>query len=516
MGDLKPSNRLFYWHGLDGSAVLAHIPYNKTFSRELNVAEINNAARDYPDDALSARSLISFGWGDGGGGPTPVMIEIVSRLANLQAAAPTVMRSPSRFFTLVEADLHQRTAATWEGELYFSRHRGTYTSQAETKKRMRKAEIALHDLEFIATIAFKLGFQPYPQAEINRLWKTVLLNQFHDILPGTSIQMVHEEANQQLKEVETQCRKLASNTLLAFAGESLPQPEQTLKSGSTKSKQQGESGEPSPAAQTSMTASTATKERNGTRSALAPVNTLAVNRYEVVDTPNGDPVFIEAPSYGFGQIVTAAANLAAVTIRDTNGLITLENEHLLAEFDHKGTLLRLFDKAAEREALSEPSNRLQIYDDYPVDYDAWEIEHFHQETEKDCAPAESYKTQGSALRGEIIFERKIGSKSTMKQTVRLNARARRLEFHCQIDWHEERKLLKVLFATAVRASNATYETQFGAVERPTHYNTAFDQARFEVVGHKWADLLSMALALPCCLTANTDLAYLAMKCASVF
>jgi alpha-mannosidase len=457
--NLKPERRVFLFEGLDGSIILAHLPAFNILSRDFSVSALNKAVRDYTDSSLSVHLLASFGYGDGGGGPTRAMIEIASRLKDLQEAPKVVMRSPTQFFDLLRADLARRAPEKWSGEIYFSRHRGTYTSQAQTKKAMRKAEQKLHELEFFCAVAFRLGLQPYPQEEINRLWKLLLVNQHHDIISGTSIAAVHETAVQQLQSISADCEKLLKQAIvsLAAAGKSAKKPALT---GAASAKKHGNNGP-------------------------VPVNTIGFERLEVVEQPDGSLALVEAHGYGFGAVVSKDL---AVSMSETGDLISLENEYLLAEFHRGGELLRLFNKETNREVLSSPGNRLQMYHDNPVDYDAWEIEYFDQETVEDCPAAHSCKTDVSPLRAEIVFERKIGQKSSMKQTVCLSALSRRLEFHCAVDWHEDHKLLKVLFPVAIQATSATYETQFGAVERPTHYNSPSDQTRFEVVAHKWADL----------------------------
>ncbi|MDX6570533.1 MAG: alpha-mannosidase, partial [Gaiellales bacterium] len=209
-----------------------------------------------------------------------------------------------------------------------------------------------------------------------------------------------------------------------------------------------------------------------------PVNTIGVTRREVVD----GRVVVEAPPYGPGRIVDPDD---VVTLE---GLV-LENAHLRAELATDGTLVSLVHKGTGRETLAAPGNRLEIYEDKPVEFDAWDIDPFHLETRADCPPAESHRVvTETPLRGEIAFERSIGERSRMTQVVRLDAGAPRLEFHTTVDWHEEHKLLKTCFPLDVRAPNATYEMQFGYAERPTHYSTSFDAARYEVPGHRWSDL----------------------------
>jgi alpha-mannosidase len=193
-------------------------------------------------------------------------------------------------------------------------------------------------------------------------------------------------------------------------------------------------------------------------------------------------VLVEAPSYGTGRIGQASDDVRV------DGL-TLENAHLRAVLAADGSVTSVFDKASSRETLAAPGNRLEVYDDRPVAFDAWDVDPFHLQTRRDCGPAESYEVRSpSPLRAEVTFERAIGRASRMTQVVRLDAHARRLEFHTTVDWHESHTLLKVCFPLAVRAPYATYEMPFGYAERPTHFSTSHDKARYEVPGHRWADL----------------------------
>jgi alpha-mannosidase len=191
---------------------------------------------------------------------------------------------------------------------------------------------------------------------------------------------------------------------------------------------------------------------------------------------------VQAAAHGRGELVSLSHKVA----RDG---LALENEHLRAELAEDGTVVSLVEKATGREALAAPGNRLELYEDRPVDFDAWDIDPAHLETREDCPPAESWEVaREDDVRVEIAFERAVGTASRLRQVVRLDAGSRRLEFRTTGDWHEEHRLLKTCFPLAVRAPNATYEMQFGYAERPTHYSTSFDRARYEAPAHRWADL----------------------------
>jgi alpha-mannosidase len=418
----RPDHHTFVWRGVDGSEVLGHFPPADTYNSDASVSELLKSAREFKDHETSGASLLVFGHGDGGGGPTRTMLESLRRAADLQGLPRTRQSTSDEFFAALEAE--QADRPTVVGELYFEYHRGVYTSQAFVKRMNRRCEQLLHDAEFLAVA--RGG--DYPRAELDRLWKLLLLQQFHDILPGSSIRLVYEDAARDFAELEAGAEALCGAT--------------------------------------------------GSR----PVNTAGVARREVVAGPGGELQVVEAPPYGAGAPVDPED-----TVR-VDGL-TLENRHLRVRLGADGSVESVVELATGRETLSAPGNRFELYDDRPVEFDAWDIDPFHLDTRRDSPPAERWEVVSSGpLRGEIAFERRIGEASTLRQVVRLDAESRRLEFHTTVDWHEEHRLLKVCFPLDVRAASATYEMPFGYAERPNHFSTSFDRARYEVPGHRFADL----------------------------
>ena len=406
----KPEHHTFVWQGDDGSEVLGHFPPADTYNSDANVAELLKASRQYLAHQYSQTSLLVFGHGDGGGGPTRDMLETLRRAGDLQGLPRVRQMTSEEFFDALETEPAPRPVVV--GELYFEYHRGVYTSQAQVKRGNRRCEQALHDAEFLA-VARGGG---YPRAALDRLWKLLLVQQFHDILPGSSIAEVYADAHRDLVEVEAGANALCGD------GDAL-------------------------------------------------VNTTGFPRRDVV----GD-VLIESPPYGTGSVSEPGDEVRV------DGL-TLENAHLRATLGEGGALESLIDKATGREALAGFGNRLELYDDDPVAFDAWDIDPYTLSTARPAPPATSHSVNASPLRAEITFTR-----AGFKQTVRLDAEARLLEFHTTVDWDETHTLLKVCFPLAVRARTATYEMPFGYAERPTHYSTSADAARYEVPGHRWADL----------------------------
>lgn len=447
----KPLYHTFRWEGIDGSQVLAHFPPMDTYNASAEVADIRRNVRNYKDHDRSRDSIMLFGHGDGGGGPTRRMIEIVSRIEDLEGMPRTQIRTSDAFFMRLERDVLKLPVVV--GELYFEYHRGTYTSQAATKKQNRRNEFRLHNAEWLATLAWKLQGQAYPHEALQELWQLLLVNQFHDILPGSSITLVYEDTLRDHAQVEAGANAIAERALHAL---------RIVPAGV------GGRGGDVPEGQ-------------------APYNPLDVPRAEVTTSPDGSLVWVEAPAYGVGWVVDPQET---VTCREVaNGVVVMENTYLRVELAADGTVRSLYDTEMEREALASPGNVFELYDDKPNDFDAWDIDPFHLETSRPCPAADTCRINSEdPLRAEVAFERRIGTASTMRQTVRLDAGSRRLEFHTEVEWHESHKLLKVAFPVTVRAMNATYEMQFGVVERPTHFNSAQDLARYEVPGHRFADL----------------------------
>jgi alpha-mannosidase len=412
----KPDNHTFVWQGDDGSEVLVHFPPADNYSSMADVNELLKTAREYKNLDHSNTSLLVFGHGDGGGGPTREMLESLRRARDLQGLPRTRIASPTEFFETLEAERAERPVVV--GELYFEYHRGVYTTQAFVKRGNRKSELGLRDAEFLAVA--RDG--DYPRHELDRLWKLLLLQQFHDILPGSSITLVYDDARRDFTELERGIGELIG------AGR-------------------------------------------------VPVNTTGFARHDVVDGEawQAEPFAVATRATGPGDV-------------RRDGL-TLENSHLRVTLAEDGRVESVLHKPSGREALTAPGNRFELFDDRPVDFDAWDIDPYTFQTQRDAQPAESWEIVcDTPLRAEIAFERPLGEKSRVRQVVRLDAASPRLEFHTTVDWHEEHTLFKVSFPLGVRAPNATYEMPFGYAERPTHYSTSFDRARYEVPGHRFADL----------------------------
>jgi alpha-mannosidase len=458
----------FLWEGIDGSRVFTHFPPADTYGGTVSVRELRYGVRNFKDHDRATRSLYLFGWGDGGGGPTSEMLESARRLADLDDLPRLTMEGPRAFFTQAEADL--RHPAVWAGELYLELHRGTYTSQAATKLGNRRAEFALRQAELWTALAPDL---PYPADRLEDLWKTLLLHQFHDIIPGSGIHWVYDDTALAHRRILTEARSLADGALARMA----------------------EGVDTSTTRYPVVVFNPLSHPRTELVSVEAPHDLTAALGPSgapgpVQRDPEGRAVFeVTVPPCGYQLYDLVPADTAPVG-GVTAGPRSLENEHLRVDLDDQGLVSSIVDKAAGRQVLApgERGNRFQLHPDYPNFYDAWDIDRFTFDQVVDLDDVESVEVvEHGPLRAGIRVSRRFGD-SEITQVIRLDAGAHWIQFDTEVEWHETNRLLKVAFPVDVRSLRATYEIQFGHVERPTHANTSWDVARFEVCAHKWADL----------------------------
>ncbi|WP_033344983.1 alpha-mannosidase [Catenuloplanes japonicus] len=437
----------FWWEGIDGSRVFTHFPPIDTYNAVIEGGELMHAVRNFTDKGKATRSLAPFGHGDGGGGPTREMMERARRFADLEGAPRVTVESPDAFFEAARAEYPD--APVWSGELYLELHRATYTSQARTKAGNRRSEHLLRTAElWAATAAVRTGAD-YPAAQLDALWKTVLLHQFHDILPGSSIAWVHREAE------ETYARVAAELDTLIRAS--------TERGGDL------------------LLFNTAGRDRREV--ALLDVaadgaQALADGRFAVAAHVPGSGAAAPDPALFADTPVTAVAGPDGIVL--DNGLVRVV-------LDEAGLIRSVYDLAAARETLAPgiPGNLLQIHPDLPSQWDAWDVERHYRRSSVDLTDAESVDlADAGPLVATVRIVRTI-NKSTITQWVRLRAGSARVDFDTEVDWQEREKLLKAAFGLDVHADRVASEIQFGHVFRPTHANTGWDAARFEVSAHRW-------------------------------
>jgi alpha-mannosidase len=456
----------FYWEGIDGSRVFTHFPPADTYGGQVSAHELRYSVANFRDHEHSNRSLYLFGWGDGGGGPTDVMLESARRLADSDGLPRLTMEGARDFFTQAEAEITD--PAVWVGELYLEHHRGTYTTQGATKRGNRRGELALRDAELWATLAAG----DYPAAALHRAWETLLLHQFHDIIPGSGIHWVYEDTHRAHAQVLAAAEEAVDDALAALSARvptaGLSRPVVVWNSLSHGRTDLVEVPLPEGAG-----------AARGPDGAVRPLQDLGGGRALLAATvpPVGHAAY---------DLVAEAPDTEAGALRvDTGGL---ENAWLRVEVDDRGLLTSVWDKAADRQVLAAPGNLFQLHPDYPNFFDAWDIDAWYRQGAEDLVGLESVEVvEIGPLRAALRLVRRFGS-SSVTQDLRLAAHGRWLEFDTTVEWHETNRLLKVAFPLAVHARWATYEIQYGHVERPTHENTNWEQARFEVVAHKWADV----------------------------
>jgi alpha-mannosidase len=452
----------FWWEGIDGSTVFTHFPPVETYNATFEPHELFFSVRNFAERGRATRSLMPFGWGDGGGGPSPDMMETFQRTRNLEWTPLLEIESPEAFFDAAIEEYPD--APRWIGELYLEMHRGTLTSQADTKVGNRRCELLLREAELWWTTAATLLGNPslYPAAELDRIWKTVLLHQFHDILPGSSIGWVHREAAETYAELGARLEELIAEalTMLAPTGPAVANA--------------------APDARTEVAVLDA--DDPATSAVAGSSSTQALS-------DGSTAVVVSVPALGVAPLGDHRLD-GAVSAETTAGSTVLRNEFVEARIDADGTIGSLVNRRSGRELIvpGERANELQIHPDLPNAFDAWDIEHFNRRQVAPIdGPVSIEVTDTGPLVARVVVERTFRS-STVRQTFELRAGSPRLDVHAEFDWHEQEQLLQVAFPLDLHTTDLTREIQFGRTTTAIHTNTSWDAARFEVCAHRWVSL----------------------------
>jgi len=527
----------FKWRGLDGSEILTHFittpkgHWFYTYNGAMTPDEMPGMWNCYKQKDINDQLLLAYGWGDGGGGPTREMLMTRRAMEDMPGLPYVKTGKVEQFFetlgkTLTEPNITEADSTsdslcadgisdnpnangiasdntntgsiitgnleTWDGELYLEYHRGTYTSQAYVKKANRQMENSLHNAEFLSMLRdLKQGTSEYPTKALAEIWERVLLLQFHDIIPGSSIRKVYEDSREDYEKMLTQTSDL-------------------IQAATTALNQEIKLNQDSVVVYNNLSWRRDTAELFLPYSDTIKENTTFTDSdgyiLESQQTEGGlYVIFTELPPLGYksfalGTTATPKDNdfFKLETIEnETNGnKTTLETNFYNVEFNEKGEITSLYDKMAKRQIAKGPNtkaytlalNTIQAFEDKPISHDAWDIDVFYKEKPYNNFEHSSLEVveQGNLM---TILRRKIKfNQSEIEQDIIFYTRNRRIDFKTKVNWNERQTLLKAAFPLDIRAANATYDTQFGFIERPNHNNDERAFAQFEVCGHKWADV----------------------------
>lgn len=478
----------FTWQGMDGSQIVSFLPTSYTYRTD--PIEANRIWKERTQLQDLDAFLMPYGYGDGGGGPARDYVEYAKRQEDLEGSVKVKMAGPAEFFH----DMEQQGGPvnTYVGELYFSAHRGTYTSQAMIKQNNRLSELAMREMEMWSCLAMNKGME-YQLSRADALWKEVLLHQFHDILPGSSIARVYVEAEKAHKEIQKGAAEMKEKAFAVLTGLSNEQAVTVFNSLSFE-----------------RTALVELPERfsGGARTLEGlPVPVQSAEEGESAGNPGGYAVkaLVTIPSCGGVSLIPAEAGNACgeagvvlaeagksapvsaeqVTVRKQGESFVMENNRVKAVVNDRGEVVSFVLKSSGREFAAEPMNRFRLYKDVPRLFDAWDIDsnYIHQEIE--ALREAKVEVVSEGLEGVLKVSGRIGN-SSLVQYIRLEAEGTRLNFDTQIDWKELHRLLKACFPVNVYAENGINEIQFGYMERPAHRSRPYDKDRFEVCNHHYS------------------------------
>ncbi len=446
----------FWWKGIDGTEIFSYFmtaqdkrrgmppETNSTYNAKLNPAQLQGAYDRYQQKDINNEVLITFGYGDGGGGPVRKDLEYYDILKKGVTAVPKAkMEFAGSMLDRVKkrAEKNPKTPS-WQGELYLEYHRGTYTSQAKNKRYNRKSEFLYEKAETLSVIDEKLNGAVYPKKELHDGWETILLNQFHDIIPGSSIKEVYETSAKQYEQITLVGEEIADKAYKNI------------------------------------------------------IKNIGTDGGIVVFNPNSfvgnGAVTVDGKTYCVSGIAPKGYTVIKKpeirsSVKVTENMI--ENDFYKLVFDTKGAVSKLYDKRNGRDVLKKGArgNVITAFEDLPRDYDNWEISNYYTDKSWELDRVSSVKPVHDGARAGLEIKKQF-QKSTLVQKIWLYDDIDRIDFDTYIDWKEKHIILKTAFPVDINADKATYDIQFGSVERPTHMNTSWDSARFEVCAHKFADL----------------------------
>lgn len=478
----------FHWRGIDGTEVLAHFittpegpessAWYYTYNGLIEPFSVQGIWDQYRDKNLNRELLLSYGYGDGGGGVNREMLEMRRRLDEIPGVPNVKTGRADEYFERLQRTIESTDeyVHTWDGELYLEFHRGTYTSQAYNKRMNRKLELLYRESEWLqAMLAAETGdLSRYPAQQLYEGWKIILRNQFHDIIPGSSIREVYEDSRAEYAEALRIGEEAAASAKagLMTLSDGRDEIEYTVFNGAFYNR-----------GDLVILADAECKDREWRDGSGRVLRSQRQGDKWLIEVP-------DLPMMGSAILKACPAEPAQLDVPfhwEDSRLIT---PFYILEWNGSGQITRIYDREAEREvlAMGECGNVLQVFEDKPKMYEAWDIDLFYQEKMREITDLQSMSLIESGPLAAVL-ELKWGyMDSTITQKVKVYTGNRRIDFETLVDWHERQQLMKVAFPVAVRSTEATYDIQFGNVKRPTHWNTSWDYARFESVGHQWADL----------------------------
>ena len=450
----------FIWQGIDGSEIMTDFITTQNYQKNgeykkettyvglINPSMVAGCWNRYQQKSYNNDVMLVYGWGDGGGGPTADMLEQQRRLSySLPSIPKTNMCTLTEHLEKVERNFalsceNKRRTPKWVGELYLEFHRGTYTSMAQNKRYNRMCELLMQKAEAISVINRVNCSVEYPGEAYRSIWETILLNQFHDIIPGSAIRQVYEDSHKQYEDILQRGRDILSKNLSCLA------------------------------------------DNLNADDGILVYNSLGFDRSDIIKI-NGKSYETDfIPSYGW-RVIKPYQKPSNVTVKNNS----IENKFFILELDEAGRIKMLFDKRFERNILSENSfaNEIQIFEDMPVEYENWEIsEYYNDKCKILSSPANISVVDDGCRKGfKILREYK---NSQIVQYLYLYDNIERIDFENEFEWNETKQLVKIAFPFDIHTDKATFDIQFGNIERNTHRNTSWDKAKFEVCAHKWVDL----------------------------
>ncbi|MFI3213438.1 MAG: alpha-mannosidase [Eubacteriales bacterium] len=484
----------FMWEGIDGTKILTHFSpardYQKptvgatktehftTYNAFINPSQVKGAWERYSQKELNQEVMISYGYGDGGGGPTKEMLENQKRLAyGIPGCPKTKMSNPREFFHILEDKVKgSKYLPDWSGELYLEYHRGTYTSMSRNKKYNRQSEFMAQNLETYGTMAQIWLHKGYPKEELAEIWEVILRNQFHDILPGSSIKEVYDDSKIEYERIKKQ-----GITLINEQVQTLVASIDTNRGAIVVCNPNG--------LQLDGIVEVSLESIDTIEESIYITDGIVVTTMQKLE--NGHYIFtaMGVPSKGYKTYHITQEPIASTGNMRVSERV-LENNCIKVVLDEFGHMVSIYDKKVQREVLPENQcgNILMTYEDKPHNYDAWDLNNYYTEKSWEITDVDILEVvESGPVRGTVKIGRKYLD-SYIEQYISIMENSSEILIRNEIDWKEKQIFMKTLFPVDVHTDEATFDIQYGNVKRKTHYNTSWDQARFEVCMHKWVDI----------------------------